>query len=207
LQRAVLTILTILLSGIGYEIYSQEFPSEFWHKGKLVLVSGDTLTGQLKYDLTTDLVQVEIDNKIVTVGAQKAHYFEIFDVTTDNYRQFYSLPYSISQGYKTPIFFEVVLEGQLTLLCREYLTKQTSHYNSYYWTGSSYSRTILAYEYYFLKSKGEIIYFQEKKRDLLDIMRDRSNQIKQFIKSYNLKMDQKGDLARITAYYNGLIES
>jgi len=206
LPKTLLTIL-LLITGVVFNVYAQEFPSDFWHKGKIVLVDGDTISAKLKYDLTRDLVQVEIDNRIVTVGAKKAHYFEIFDVTTDRYRQFYSIPYSLSPGYKTPIFFEVVMEGKLTLLCREYLTKQTSYNSSYYWSGGSFTRTILAYEYYFLNSKGEITYFEEKKRDLLNIMKDRSPQIKQFIKEYNLKLDKKGDLARITAYYNGLIES
>lgn len=206
MYKTSLTIL-LLIHGVVFNLFSQEFPSDFWHKGKIVLVDGDTFSAKLKYDLTRDLVQVEVDNKIVTVGAKKAHYFEIFDVTTDRYRQFYSIPYSISPGYKTPIFFEVVMEGNLTLLCREFLTKQTSYNSSYYWSGGSFTRTILDYEYYFLTSKGEITYFEEKKRDLLNIMKDRSPQIKQFIKEYNLKMDEKGDLARITAYYNGLIES
>ena len=174
MRRIILTILTVLISGLLLTIQAQEFPSDFWHNGKLVLTSGDTLNGKLKYDLAKDLVQVEIDNKIVTLGAQKTHYFEIFDVTTDSYRQFYSLPYFTASGYKTPIFFEVVFEGRLTLLCREYQTKQTSHYNSYYWTGNSYSRMVLAYEYYFLKSNGEFIYFTEKKRDLYNIMKARS---------------------------------
>ena len=63
------------------------------------------------------------------------------------------------------------------------------------------------YEYYFLKSNGDIIYFTEKKKDLLELMRDKYTQIKTFIKEYNLKLDEKGHLARITAYYNGLTES
>lgn len=199
--------MSIVLIGAQSATMAQEFPSDFWHKGKLVLVSGDTLSGQLKYDLNKDLVQVEINNKIITFGAQKTLYFEIFDVTTDSYRQFYSLPYATTPGYKIPIFFEVVFEGKLTLLCREFITKQTSHYNSYYFSGSGYTRNVLDHEFYFLKSNGEIIYFLEKKRELLDIMRDKYTQIKQFIKEYNLKIDEKGHLARITAYYNGLIES
>ena len=202
-----ISLLTIVWLLVNFQASAQEFPSDFWHNGKLVLVSGDTLDGKLKYDLARDLVQIEIDNKIATFGAKKAHYFEIFDVTTDSYRHFYSIPYATTPGYKIPIFFEVVLEGKLTLLCREYLTKQTSHYNNYYWTGNTYSRTVLAYQYYFLSSEGAISSFTGKKREILDIMRDRQSQIKQFIKKYNLKIDQKGDLARITAYYNGLVES
>lgn len=200
-------ILITVFFATATNIHGQEFAQDLWHGGKVVLVSGDTLKGQIKYDLAKDLVQIEIDERIFTFGSKKAHYFEIFDVTVDNFRQFYSLPFTISPGYQAPIFFEVVYEGRLTLLCREFFTKQTSHTNSYYYNGSSYTRTVQDYEFYFLKSNGEIIYFQEKKRDLLDIMADRSNQVKEFIKSYNLKVDEKGDLARITAYYNGLIES
>ena len=161
--------------------YGQEFAQDFWHKGKVVLVSEDTLHGHIKYDLAKDLVQIEIDQRIYTYGSKKAHYFEIYDATIDNYRQFYSLPYTITPGYKAPIFFEVVHEGRLTLLCREFFKKQTSHYNSYYYSGGTYTRTVQEYEFYFLKSNGDIIYLQKKKRDLLIIMSDRSTQVKEFI--------------------------
>ena len=43
-------------------------------------------------------------------------FFEIFDVTIKQYRQFYSLPYSGKGGYKAPVFFELLAEGKLTLL-------------------------------------------------------------------------------------------
>jgi len=202
-----LRIFLIIFLLISTYSYGQRFPSEFWHKGKLVTSEGDTLAGNLKYDLSRDLVQVEINNQIFTFGAKKIIFFEIFDVTVDNYRQFYSIPYSATPGYKSEILFEVLYEGKLTLLTREALGQQTTSSNSYYWSGASYTRTILTYDFYFLTKKGEMIYYSQKKKDLLDIMKDRYNQIKKYMKTYNLKSDEKGDLARITAYYNSLIES
>ena len=186
--------------------HGQKFPSEYWHKGKLVITEGDTLKGKIKYDLSHDLVQVDINDQIFTFGAKKIIYFEIFDVTVDNYRQFYSIPYNITPGYKAQVLFEVLYEGKLTLLTREEIGQETSTSNNYYWSGGNYTRTVLTYEYYFITSKGVLTRFTQKKKDLLEIMKDKQNMIKSYIKTYNLKVDRKGDLARITAYYNSIIE-
>ena len=199
-MRTLLLVLLTATISVG-----QQFPSDFWHKGKLVTSDGDTLHGQLKYDLTRDLVQVDISDQILTFGAKKILYFEIFDVTVDNYRQFYSIPYSISSGYKSEVIFEVLYEGKLTLLTRESLSQQTTSSNNYYWSGTSHTRPVLKYDYYFLNAKGDMIAYSQKKKDLLDVMKDRYDQIKQYMKTYNLKADEKGDLARITAYYNSLV--
>ncbi len=206
MNRRIINIITILFLLTNVAI-GQQFPSEYWHKGKLVISEGDTLIGKIKYDLSRDLVQVDINDQIFTFGAKNIVYFEIFDVTVDNYRQFYSIPYNITSGYKAQVLFEVLYEGKLTLLTREELGQKTSTYNNYYWTGGNYTRTVLTYEYFFLTSKGEMIKFIPKRKELLEIMKDRYNQIKSYIKTYNLKVDDKGDLARITAYYNSLIES
>jgi len=199
---AILVLFTI--HGI---VLGQQFPSDYWHTGKLVITEGDTLRGSIKYDYSRDLVQIEVENHIYTFGAKKILFFEIFDVTVDSYREFYSVPFDVSPGYKAPILFEVLYEGRLTLLCRESVAQQTSNYNNYYWSGGAYTRNVLEYHYYFLTPDGNIIEFTEKKKDLLDLMKDRAREIKSYIKTYNLKVDKRGDLARITAYYNSLEES
>ena len=53
MRRGLLLFLFIHLSVIGF---SQDFPSELWHKGKLVLLSEDTVYGKIKYDLQNDAV-------------------------------------------------------------------------------------------------------------------------------------------------------
>jgi len=200
--KNIVFLVFLLVSSVTY---GQKFPSEYWHKGKLVITEGDTLKGNIKYDLTRDLVQVEINNQIFTFGAKKIIYFEIFDVTVDNYRQFYSIPYNITPGYKSQVLFEVLYEGKLTLLSREEIGQETSTTNNYYWSGGNFTRTVLKYEYYFITAKGEITWFSKRKKDLLDIMKDKHSKIKNYIKSNHLKVDRKGDLARVTAYYNSII--
>ena len=183
---------------------AQNFPSEFWHAGKLVLVEGDTITGEIKYNLETDILQVNASNKVYTFSARKILYFEIFDITVDSYRQFYTIPYKVRPDYKTPVIFEVLHEGELTLLCREEIVTQTNNLNSYYWTGGTYSRKVLDYRYYFMSKDGRIEDYTRRKRDLLRILRKRSSQIKEYIKRNNLKHDTRRDLTRIVSYYNSL---
>ncbi|NJN42444.1 MAG: hypothetical protein HC811_09710 [Flammeovirgaceae bacterium] len=83
---------------------AQEFAFEFWHTGKIVLEEGDTLRGNIKYDLQNDLVQFQITNNIETFTARKVLMFDIFDETIKRYRQFYSLPYASVTQYKSLMF-------------------------------------------------------------------------------------------------------
>lgn len=188
---------------------AQEFPSEIWHDGKLVLLSGDTLAGKLKYDFENDIVQVNQYNRLKTYSSRKILYFEIYDKTVDSYRYFYSLPFNVHANYKTPVLFEVLYEGKLTLLCREHIVTETQQpyaYNYGYVPGTSYSRTRLAYAYFFLNHDGGITQYNLKKKELLDFFGNKSKQVKQYMQKNNLKYDRMSDLVRITAYYNALIE-
>lgn len=63
MRRFCFIVLSILIFS---NANSQEFPSEMWHNGKVVLLSEDTITGQLKYDFQNDLVQVNVQNILQT---------------------------------------------------------------------------------------------------------------------------------------------
>jgi hypothetical protein len=181
----------------------REWPSDLWHDGKLVLLDGDTLKGNIKYDLQQDLVQYVVRNRTAEVySARKVLFFEIFDQTVRKYRRFFSLPYSNPTGYKTTTFFELLEEGQITLLSREML-EYKSNYSSYY--GLSYSRLELAYTYYLLKPDGNIQEFKANRNDLFALMGNKGKTVEKYMKANRLDHDDKYDLAQIVAYYNSLV--
>jgi hypothetical protein len=195
---SVLMLLIVPLSGT----FAQRWPFELWHEGKVVLTSGDTLKGMIKYDLQQDMVQYVIhDQKAEVFTARKVLYFEIFEEAIRKYRRFFALPFSTATGYRAPLFFELLEEGKMTLLAREFLEYKT--YSSPYFVGS-YSRLVLDHKYYFLKENGTIEEFQGNKNDLLDRMGKRSDEVEKFIKANRLKFDDKQDLTRIIGYYNAL---
>ena len=208
--KGLLFYFFIQISFLGF---SQDFPSEIWHKGKLVLLSEDTIVGKLKYDLQNDAVQINVRNVLQTYSARKILYFEIFDETIDSYRHFYSLPYNVQSNYQVPLLFEVLYEGHLSLLCREEIvTESVPQYNSYPYSnyGSrpyNQSRARLNYKYYFLDEKGGMKDYNLKKNELMQFFKSRQQQVKQYIKKNNLKHDRMRDLVRVTAYYNALLDS
>lgn len=182
---------------------SQQWPFEFWHEGKMVLESGDTLKGLLKYDLQQDLLQYKSSQSTAEAfTARKVLFFEIFDNSVRKYRQFFSLPYALNGGYKAPVFFELLEEGKMTLLSREAVEHRTVS-NPYGF--GSFTRLVLVNYYFFLKENGHIEPFLGKKRsDLLDLMGKKSDKVHEYIKQNRLSIEEKYDLARIVDYYNSI---
>ena len=170
----------------------------------MFLETGDTLRGQIKYDINNDIIQLDQRGRLQSFTARKIIMFEIFDVTASRYRKFYSIPYSFTGGYKAPIFFELLAEGKLTLLAREALEVRTT--SAGYYSYGTYSRTVLVNKYFTLNDKGQIEQFLGRRGDLLDLMSDRDDEIKRFIKANHLSIDSKYQLAQVFDYYNDLFQ-
>ncbi len=197
-----IAILFIFFTLLNENSIAQRWPFELWHEGKIVLESGDTLRGNVKYDLSQDLLQYTSTNKMAEAyTARKVVFFEIFDQTVRKYRQFFSLPYSVNNTYKTPTFFELLAEGKITLLCREAIEFRT--YNNPYFVGS-YSQQVLVNYYFLLDEKGNINAFSGRKNDLLNLMQRRKEEVEKFMKANKLNLEEKYDFARIVEYYNTL---
>lgn len=185
---------------------SAQWAFELWHEGKVVLETGDTLRGQVKYDLQQDVIQfTDKKGTVEALTARKVLLCEIFDKTEGQYRQFYSLPYSTSSGYRTPVFFELIGEGKLTVLARERLENQTM--NSPYYYGGMYSRTVLVNQYYLLKENGSITEISTRKSDFLDLFGKHTDHMNDYMKDNKLRLDEKRDLVTIIKYYNSLFKT
>ncbi|MBS1488491.1 MAG: hypothetical protein JST43_12970 [Bacteroidetes bacterium] len=179
---------------------AQTFPFDLWHDGKLVLDTGDTLRGSIKYNLE-DLLQVRHHNRLESFSARKILYFEIFDQYYHRYRQFYSLPFSANGSYKTPLFFELLAEGKITVLSREKVEYRSYNYSPFFY-GGYVNRLVLVNTYYLLKENGNIENFSGKKDDWYELMHTREDDIRQFAKGNRLDFDRKYDLKKIIEYYN-----
>lgn len=190
-----------------YCLSAQQFPSDLWYDGKLVLLEGDTLDGRIKYDFEMDLVQSIVNNTMQTFSARKILFFQIYDNASGSYRRFYSLPYRIEPTYKAPVLFEALYEGKLSLLCRETIvTESVPSYTYYGYRQPVYAtRTRLDFNFYFLSEKGDIEKYLMRKSDLLGMMKDKAPQIKQYMKKHNLRHDNRNDLFRVVSYYNALL--
>jgi hypothetical protein len=198
-------LLLFILGFISLPLSGQQFAFEYWHTGRAVLDTGDTLRGNIKYELQSDILQVQANKKLESFTARKVLFFEIFDETVKRYRTFYSLPFSQAGQYKAPVFFELLEEGKLTVLCRESLEYRTTSSSFYYY--GNYTRLVLVYKYFILKENGDIEEFNGKKNDWYELMRNKADEVESYVKSNRLDFNDKYELGRIIAYYNSLYKN
>lgn len=194
-------LLLVIPAIAGTDLMAQQFPFEFWHEGRAILETGDTLKGKIKYDPQNDLIQLERNSKFETLTSRKVIFYEIFDGQQNNYRQFFALPYSASGGYKTPSFFELLAEGKITLLCKESVEYRSSNAGFYY---GSVSRLVLVYKYFLLKEDGTIERVNGSKNDFIDMMGSRAEEVRKYMKANRLGLERKEEIGRVISYYNTL---
>lgn len=196
-------LLTLVFVYFSVAAHAQQFSFEFWHEGKIVLETSDTLRGLVKYDLQNDMLQLKVRNQLESYTARKVLFFEIFDQSAKRYRQFFSLPYSENNTYNTPTFFELVAEGKLTVLTRERLEYRTVTTGFYYY--GNYTRLVLVNIYFLLKPNGKIEQLNNpRRRDWLELMKNKEDDVVTFAKENRLDFDDKFELTRIIEYFNSL---
>ncbi|MBK6264883.1 hypothetical protein JKA74_07530 [Marivirga sp. S37H4] len=203
-------VFCILLMNVALVINAQNLPNELWHPGKIVLDEGDTLSGQIQYDFKTNLVQLAVDNKIKTFSSQQVLFLSFHCQFFKRFRYFYSIPYRLKGSMNVPVFFEILAEGRLTLMAREYVViENMNRYGNpmYRPMGSVGSREILTYDYYFLTDSGDLNLYLEKKKDLLPYFGRYEDAMVRYIKKQRLKVDRQQDLVKIINYYNDLVQS
>ena len=94
--------------------FSQQFPSDMWHPGLLVTNQGDSIKGNLKYDFENQSIQLDDGKTLKAFNVNNLFFFEIYDETIRDHRQFYSLMYEIGYEYRIPVLFEMVINGKLS---------------------------------------------------------------------------------------------
>ncbi|RUA33583.1 MAG: hypothetical protein DSY77_09555 [Bacteroidetes bacterium] len=197
--------LIIILLFIGLSpVASQDLPNEMWHPGMIVLDSEDTLRGKIQYDFESNLLQYSQDKRIRTFTSQNVLYFSFHCQFFKRFRYVYSLPYQLKGRMNVPIFFEILAEGRITLMSREYVVTESNNRfgNPMYSSRAFSSREILTYDYYLLTENGDINRFSEKKKDLYPYFGRLEEKMKDYVKENRLHTDKQADLIKIIDHFN-----
>ncbi len=176
-----------------------------WYKGSLILSSGDTLSGLIHFELNNNLVQINLDETVKAYSARQIWSYQIYDPDLMADRHFYALEYQVEPNYKTPVIFEMLAVGEISLLAREKLvTESVPQYD--YWGNSRYfyTRNRLSHDFYFGFANGRIRKYEGTKRDFFYLIKDKSGEMKKFIKENRLRYNDVYDLIQIINYYNSL---
>ena len=181
-----------------------------WYKGNIYDTDGKTYAGLVKYDLENNVVQLQTEN-LSTFTASNVSHFEIHNKSDDGIRSFYSLPYSQNGDNETLVFFEVLSEGNdVVLLSREYILTYYKDLGTKGVIGmnprngpKTFTGYRLAFNFYFFRN-GIIEPYSLRSKDLYTMLPGHDEEIKRFMRQNGLDHDKRGDLIKITAYYNDL---
>ncbi len=198
------TYFTLVLFFCFLNFSNAQFSYQEWHNGIVITTDNDTIQGEIQYNFETNTITLSKDENVRAFSSYKVVYFEIFDKILQSYRQFYTIPYKLKTEYETPVIFELLYEGPLSLLARERVVQETASFGNYGVQGPRVVQDVVNYQYYFLHKDGSIEIYLETKTDLYRIMSDKKSDIKVYIKENKLKHDMLRDLIRITSFYNSI---
>ncbi|MBD1396973.1 hypothetical protein H9Q13_07335 [Pontibacter sp. JH31] len=212
-----LLVLVVLLGWplLTYGQFRDSFETQEWHFGKVVLATGVSLSGQVVYHPAKEVVQVSSDDgAISSFSPVNVSYFVVNDIYTGKPQLFRSIFWNLGKqdtDFKKPVFFEQLNDGRLVLIKRQtgVVAKPTDNqirdpYQEALYPHTRGTSESIQEAYYALLPNGEIVPLRKKKRDLLQLFGEKSDQVKQFAKSNKLDYNNPNQLVTIVNYFNSL---
>lgn len=222
MKKYILPLCLLCLYDFSTSIYAQDLSMYKWHIGELDLTIGETLKGEIKYNLERHWLEYRKDNVHRVFSSVNVTAFQIIDALTGEYRTFISLPISQSRRYKRKLFFELLSQGAVSLFCRDKVVTKVQvdnassfplksnrfGINSYGNTTGDRIRRIrtVGYDYYYVGKKNQVSAFEPTEENIFELMSSRKQKIEKFIEDNNLDLSEKTDLTIIFNYYNDLRE-
>lgn len=224
--------LFLLLSALT--LSAQEFPSENWYEGRVTLNNGTEIAGFINYDLDANAIQVSRNERIETYHAKQFYTFTISVKEEGFIRSFYVLPFANETGYKRPTVFELIIEGKISLLTREYIATRSINTTSGFYGGgfnswnNPYSRwnnpynrwndplnrynnpsnntrqRYLAFRLFIVDDEGKVTPISNNKKEVIAALGAYPKELKRFIKENKLKMDNVKDVADLINFFNNI---
>ncbi len=205
LTKTILSLFFVCVTFVGL---GQEFSKDAWHEGEITLFNGESYTGLIKYNLENNSLQLRLPNNVVkTYSSHNTESFEFLDFVSKMPRAFFSLPYQRTVGYDSPVFFELLADGnKVALLNRESVIQRSTPMYSYGLGTPMFSNVpVLVDSYFFLvKKDGRVVKFTDKKDDLLALLHDKREKISSFMQEKKTDVTRRIDLMQVIDYYNSL---
>ena len=205
-MRSLFCIFYLLFFLFSHQIYGQNFSKEYWHKGEAYLFNEESVNGSIRYDLDQNNITVRTsDNKLRSYNASQVEQFWIQDELQKRVRYFYALPQVVKDDYRVLYFFELLIEGKITLLCREnFVVKQAGYYSPYMWGGwvNGGSYIVQEDDYFLLDKEGNVVDVEETREAIMDLFGEKKEVMELYLLDHNNKLRNREDLLKTIRYYN-----
>ncbi len=206
LSAITIYLFTILFAA---SLSAQEFSQNYWHDGEVYLKnnSKEPLIGSLQYKLESDQIQLIVGkNRMKTFHASQLSYVKFTDKLEGTFRHFFALPITDQQGYQRMQLFELLIEGQVSLLSREKIVNRVQHVNDPFRPyGANYTTTILEETYYLADLKGEIKEVSRRKSEpAWQAFPDLKAEMKTYFEQEKIDVLYRDEMFKLVTYYNRL---
>lgn len=202
-----LAIILYLIALVPICTVAQEFSVNMWHVGEIDLTSGETKRGKIKYSLEEEQVLLIVGNKLHSYSTNKVESFLIKDALSNESRLFFSIPHSLNNNYKRNHFFELLSDGQVSLLSRQEIVLRRVRRdvtNDFIFRNPNYPVPMESENYFLMDAQGNISACGNTNKEVIEYFSDHSAQIKSFIKANKLDVNFRYDMIHVVEYYNSL---
>jgi hypothetical protein len=169
--------------------------------GAMVLNNGDTYPLNVRYNIFTGEIQFKGKEGIFKITNAE----EISSIIMDTIK-FQNLGYLRSPGNSTSVeksWFILKADGECKLLIKKNLRLQGAELPKPYQEAKP-AKFIHTRDTYYIKPEGKSAVKIDSKKDLLDSLADKKDELSSFIKAKNLDVKEVDDLAKIVSFYNSL---
>jgi hypothetical protein len=193
------TLLPLLITNF---VHAQKLKlDDEWKPGKLLLSSGEIISGYLAMSYTSESIQITDGRTMRSYDASIVDYFEIQERPT-KVKYYLCLPALERNGLKKHRIFEMLYEGGLALLARDKMDQHVV--TSYDATGSPYSYTIdvVITDYYYVSNDPVVKPLPKSLTQVIDeIFKGNKDEMQSFIDENHLTYNQKESMIALFAEY------
>ena len=200
MKQLSLVLMLIFVSII--QGFSSPINQGLWCSGQVVLKDQQVVKGEISYDLKFNAIQVRADGIVRTYTAENVAHFRLFDQIKHRDRRYVAIDHQLDEGYQRRTFFEVLTEGDLTVLRKtKYVRKPrvTEDFRAPH----IYLNAVCKHTYYGF-SGSRFFEIDNFKEQVLPLMNRYEDLVSDYIKQCKLKLRKIHEQMRVVHLYNQL---
>ena len=186
-------------------------PGAVWYTGQLVLWDKTSLEGDLSYNWSAEMVSLrQADGRIRTFSAHQVSEFGWFDYSLHKYRNFMSLVKPVDKIRTDQAFFEVCLDGPLTVVRQ---LRQRHGFLKTLFSHPTYTndKPTLAkndeFFTYFVYDAGQLLKLDRYYIDIYEpLMMNYNREIQQYVQKHNINDRTIPGRLVLINHYNWLVQ-
>jgi hypothetical protein len=157
-------------------------------------------TQMMNYNCFTNTVFLENGAETVQISSKVIDYLEFKpdENTSQIFRQVFMEDQQMSQ------FLQILYNEKSILYKRHYRDFMEADYSGAFSSEQRYDEYKNRYDYYISLNGSDLQLFKPKKKQILEIMENKSDDIEKFMKSSKIDLKSEIDLANLVKYYDSL---